>query len=556
MYAKTDRETITSKFSGLFFHSGKGVRRFLLKCVPFLWVLILLSGITAQFWLGFQYESNDTTNWYLRLARGTAYSLLLLLCLLWLPILKSVLTKIQWSQFFCWLPLSHVRRIHRWLGYSILVFSIIHACCYLFYYNTLESPFLSTLLGKEPDLVRVMKTTMYEFVSEDESIEEIALWIAQGHDKSVKKEKIYPVIKEDCTKCHNTSSTMTYAIPSIPLSTYQEVKQTTQRGVGSRQFRINASGILMLFIMVVIGGTSIKFFRQYKHHLFQSVHKLSYALVLIALIHIPRFEWFLIPAFLLLSELIISNYVYCYRRQNARLIRLNDSVLTLIIKKPEGFNCCPGHSIQLRVPQIKRYEWHYFSLTGEGYEYTDCITLKIKVSGDWTRLLSHQLNDKNEINIKVDIRGPYFTPASVAAKNTNWIMVAGGIGITPFLSLMTGLIKGHFKVNRLDLIWVVRDSCMLKWLQPFIRELQKNGNFHLFVTDKILIMEEGVKDDALASGMSVNIKNGRPDFYKLIFEIEKYNHSPQCFVCGPDAMNKIIKKLCKEKGWRLSVEQF
>ena len=82
----------------------------------------------------------------------------------------------------------------------------------------------------EPPIVVSMKTTMYEYVSEDEDIEKMAQWIKEGSKyNAFFKNEILPMMKNDCTSCHNTSSTMTDAAPEIPLSRYEDIKNTVGR---------------------------------------------------------------------------------------------------------------------------------------------------------------------------------------------------------------------------------------------------------------------------------------------------------------------------------------
>jgi hypothetical protein len=71
-----------------------------------------------------------------------------------------------------------------------------------------------------------MKTTMYEYVTEDEDIDKMAQWIKEGSKyNAFFRDKIIPMMKNDCTNCHNTSSTMTDAAPDIPLSRYEDIKK-------------------------------------------------------------------------------------------------------------------------------------------------------------------------------------------------------------------------------------------------------------------------------------------------------------------------------------------
>lgn len=78
----------------------------------------------------------------------------------------------------------------------------------------------------EPPIIVSMKTTMYEYVADDEDIDKMAQWIKEGSNyNAFFKNEILPIMKNDCTSCHNTSSTMTDAAPEIPLSRYEDIKK-------------------------------------------------------------------------------------------------------------------------------------------------------------------------------------------------------------------------------------------------------------------------------------------------------------------------------------------
>jgi hypothetical protein len=86
----------------------------------------------------------------------------------------------------------------------------------------------SSTAESEPLIIVSMKTTMYEYVADDEDIDKMAHWIKEGSkNDTFFRNEIFPMMKNDCTSCHNTSSTMTDAAPEIPLSRYEDLKKYT-----------------------------------------------------------------------------------------------------------------------------------------------------------------------------------------------------------------------------------------------------------------------------------------------------------------------------------------
>ncbi|ROS05457.1 NAD(P)H-flavin reductase [Sinobacterium caligoides] len=536
------------------FYLGQKYRPWL----AFPWLLLLAVALLSQFYLGYRYNSNDTTNIYLQLARGCSYTLLLVLCLLWLPVMRHGLAALWRSRWASWLPLEQAKNVHRWLGHLMMAGAMVHGACYLLYFNTLDAPFMDVLFGTESDVVRSMRTTMYEFVSEDESIDDVIDWIDQGRPEQMFHDVIRPIMKEDCTKCHSASSTMTYAIPSLPLSYFDDVVALSQRGIYSRQFRINVCGLLMLLMLLPLWFTSLAVMRRRQHHVFQNIHRLGYLMVVLALLHIPRYNWLLVPAIILALEYFLSHYVRIYRGCHARMVRVSEGMLRLEMQRPDGFVIEPGHYLQLRVPKLGRYEWHDFSLTG-GREGDDVIVLKIKAQGDWSDALYDQLGNDGRAELDVDIRGPFASPAARPTRRREPIlMVAGGIGITPFLGLLYTMLFDSVKRRPFHLVWVLRDGKLLEWLEPFLSSpLIAGGRIHLFLTQ-----DEGA--DALPAWLQQQDVHGdrvvfyqhRPDLERLFSDVSEELERPHCFVCGPEEMTRAVAAQCRKRGWVMSIERF
>ena len=108
-----------------------------------------------------------------------------------------------------------------------------------------------------PMIVSSMKGSMYEYVVDDEDIETVQRWIDGGAKKAVFKAEVHPIFKADCTKCHSKSSTLTKAMPSLPLGRFKEALPLTQAGYTwakmARQAHMHLFGIgLFLAILSLL----------------------------------------------------------------------------------------------------------------------------------------------------------------------------------------------------------------------------------------------------------------------------------------------------------------
>ncbi|SIS42691.1 hypothetical protein [Neptunomonas antarctica] len=109
-------------------------------------------------------------------------------------------------------------------------------------------------------IVSAMQGSMYEHVSEDESIEAVRQWVEAGTPESTYESHIVEIMNDDCTNCHSIGSTMTEAMTSIPLTTYQEVIQTTTKGQPWSKIAIQThTHLFAMSLLVVILGFTLSF---------------------------------------------------------------------------------------------------------------------------------------------------------------------------------------------------------------------------------------------------------------------------------------------------------
>ena len=126
------------------------------------------------------------------------------------------------------------------LAISALCLSILYGILYAGMAISLSTtgkvaqiPSLATVQQKYGGIaiVSAMKGSMYDEVSDDEYIEVVKHWVEVGSPEALYDTDIAPIMDEDCTDCHSVGSTMTDAMTSMPLTTYDEVKALTKKGI-------------------------------------------------------------------------------------------------------------------------------------------------------------------------------------------------------------------------------------------------------------------------------------------------------------------------------------
>ncbi|KAK4489024.1 hypothetical protein RD792_004816 [Penstemon davidsonii] len=164
-----------------------------------------------------------------------------------------------------------------------------------------------------------------------------------------------------------------------------------------------------------------------------------------------------------------------------------------------GLKYTPTSVIFLKVPCISKFQWHPFSLTSSSSIDEHTMSVIVKSEGQWTRSLYNKILDEQDAEenqrqcIPIAVEGPY-GPASLHFLRYNkLILVAGGIGVTPFLSILQeiGSNLGHGG-NRypdiIQLIYTVKKSEEICLLKPILPQILDTEHFHIKL--KIFVTRE------------------------------------------------------------------
>ncbi|CAK7315067.1 NADPH oxidase 4 [Vulpes lagopus] len=267
--------------------------------------------------------------------------------------------------------------------------------------------------------------------------------------------------------------------------------------------------------------------------------------------------------------------LYCAERLY-RCIRSNKPVTIIsVISHPsdvmeirmikENFKARPGQYIILHCPSVSALENHPFTLTMCPTETKATFGVHLKIVGDWTErfrdLLLPPSNQDSEIlpviqsrkYPKLYIDGPFGSPFEESLNYEVSLCVAGGIGVTPFASILNTLLDDWkpYKLRRLYFIWVCRDIQSFRWFADLLCVLHNkfwqenrpdyvNIQLYLSQTDGIQKII-GEKYQALNSRLFI----GRPRWKLLFDEIAKCNRGKTVgvFCCGPNSISKTLHKL-------------
>ena len=221
------------------------------------------------------------------------------------------------------------------------------------------------------------------------------------------------------------------------------------------------------------------------------------------------------------------------------------------------------------IPSLNMFEFHPFSIVTSPHEKK--IQLLIKSSGQWTSKLNYLAKDGPK-KIQLYIEGPYGELEFNINTSDVIIIITGGVGMTPALSIYNDL--GHRYINKTSsfnkviYVWIQRDTRLLQMNAMFtipnvsqvtnetndsnggismkvLNRIEPNGNniddpvfeSHLYFTRA---NKEDIQIDIpILKGTNVNI--GKPDLKTIFSNIIQYCKKCDLYkvgviACGPESM--------------------
>ncbi len=212
----------------------------------------------------------------------------------------------------------------------------------------------------------------------------------------------------------------------------------------------------------------------------------------------------------------------------------------LVLKKPRGFRAKSGQFVFVRFPgSDANWGEHPYTLSSGAEDETLMITAKHL--GDFSASMA-----KLKPGDRALVDGPYgkFYPAPADKNPRPLVCIAGGIGITPFLSMLKSWSAED--PRPVVLFWAVRDSAELVHRDIPQKKVAELSGFRF-----VPIVEQNPRDGELA---------GFLDQEKLSSGLEEISlANAEVFFCGPAGMQKAVFPLLKKAGVKrshLHFEQF
>ena len=299
-----------------------------------------------------------------------------------------------------------------------------------------------------------------------------------------------------------------------------------------------SAGVIALYIFVILITLTVAV--RISYHLWHISHKFLGIVLVLALLHaifagsdmgsFPILRFYVI--FLSVAGLISWIFMLVfyklvgpkYGSRVVKVLHLPD-ITELYMEKPEGFDYQPGQYVFLRFPRFEGYkELFPFSLSNDPSQ--GHLRVSIRRSGDYTSEKIPQVKKGD----RVIIMGPYGKFGERYLKHDkDMVWIAGGIGITPFLSLAKH--ESIYPTGRkIKLIWVFRNPKDPVHDSELFAEGRKNPNFdyvHWISSQKGRIDVDAISD----------LVGGEEELRRRII-----------LMCGPPKMMRSISKQLHKKG--------
>lgn len=452
------------------------------------------------------------------ITRGSAASLSFCYCLLLLTMSRNLITKMKEHSLHQYIPLDSHLQFHKICACTALFFTLLHTAGHLvnFYH-----------VGTQPIAHLHCLTKEFNFDS----------------DKK----------------------------PSVDFWLFQTLTGLT--------------GIGLHIIVVIIFVFAHPRIRKKAFNFFWMTHQLYVLLYIFSLLHglarltgPPRFWiFFVIPGIIYTIDKIATLRTRYMKLDILETELLPSDVVKVKFYRPPNMKLLSGQWIRFSCTAIQPEEFHSFTLTSAPHE--DFLSVHVKAQGPYTWKLRNYfdktVNDQEEDKDnppKVRIEGPF------GGGNQDWykfevaVMVGGGIGVTPYASILNDLVFGT-STNRYSgvackkvyFLWICPSHRYFEWFIDVLRDVERKDvtnvlEMHIFITQffhkfdlrttMLYICEnhfQRLQGRSMFTGLKAINHFGRPDmpsFLKFVQKKHSYVSKVGVFSCGPGPLTNSISDAC------------
>jgi NADPH oxidase 5 len=360
---------------------------------------------------------------------------------------------------------------------------------------------------------------------------------------------------EDSIDFHRLAGHTMFGAAIVHTAVYVILYARTDLVANLTGSRAAITGVVLVCIFLVMWVFALERARKrWPYEAFLTAHALGIPLAILLLVHSPNYwKWFLVGGTGYLLDRVVRFWRMSTPSRIASARALPSQVTEVAIARPPGWEFRPGDFVWVLVPSVSRLEWHPFTISSPP-EQPDTFTLHIRTLGDWTeRIRSRGATLTDE---RVFFDGPHGAPANDIFHCKVAVLVAAGIGVTPFASILQSLLARDQSsepcaIERVYFYWINRDHQAFEWFTEMLAALKQadsKGTFdiHLYITE------------APPDGLPPLTHVGKPAWSAEFAQIAHAHDANDVgfFYCGPRALSKTLLAHCRQIGWSFKEEHF
>lgn len=213
------------------------------------------------------------------------------------------------------------------------------------------------------------------------------------------------------------------------------------------------------------------------------------------------------------------------------------------------------------------------------------------------------INYPVEKPLEIFLDGPYGAPSSHIFRAQHAVLIATGIGVTPFASILQSIMHRYWearhtcpsckfdwaseipptvmKLRKVDFFWINRDQRSFEWFVNLLSQLEMEQaelgatmerflEMHMYITSALQkndmkavglqlamdLLHEKEKRD-LITGLKTRTNAGRPNWDKVFKQLQDRKKGKiTVFYCGPPQLSKILRYKCDQFGFIFRKECF
>lgn len=266
-------------------------------------------------------------------------------------------------------------------------------------------------------------------------------------------------------------------------------------------------------------------------------------------------------------------------------------VIAVKFARPPSFKFLSGQWVRVACTAFRSDEFHAFTLTSA--PQADHLSIHVRAQGPWTWKLRSMFDPANlqynkllhnKLPPRIRIEGPF------GGGNQDWykyevaVMIGGGIGVTPYASILQDLVFGtsnsrYSSVNykKVYFIWICPSHRNFEWFIDVLRDVEERDvtnllEMHIFITQffhkfdlrttMLYICENHfrrISNRSLFTGLKAANHFGRPDLASFLQEVQNKHscvNKVGVFSCGPKAMTKSVTEACEKVNKRRKLPFF